>query len=157
MRICGRARLSTDYSETRIKLKFDPDHPAPNIPAWQLHSATDALGSRSVVGEGHQGWVLLDQRSDGHLDGSVISRTPHTNCLLTRSALTSARLTIDPLRCSTDRAGCSLLCHPPASMLRLRASLGGPAGDWSGRCCARQLTHEILRELQVVENARERV
>jgi putative SOS response-associated peptidase YedK len=35
--MCGRARLSTDYSETRIKLKFDPDYPAPNIPAsWNV-------------------------------------------------------------------------------------------------------------------------
>ena len=37
MRMCGRARLSTDYSETRIKLKFDPEYPAPNIPAsWNV-------------------------------------------------------------------------------------------------------------------------
>src|SRR6266576_2802176 len=35
--MCGRVRLSTDYSETRIKLKFDPDYPAPNIPAsWNV-------------------------------------------------------------------------------------------------------------------------
>ena len=35
--MCGRARLSTDYSETKIKLKFDPDSPAPNIPAsWNV-------------------------------------------------------------------------------------------------------------------------
>jgi SOS response associated peptidase (SRAP) len=35
--MCGRARLSTDYSEIRIKLKFDPDYPAPNIPAsWNV-------------------------------------------------------------------------------------------------------------------------
>jgi putative SOS response-associated peptidase YedK len=37
MCMCGRTRLSTDYSETRIKLKFDPDCPAPNIPAsWNV-------------------------------------------------------------------------------------------------------------------------
>jgi hypothetical protein len=37
MGMCGRTRLSTDYSETRIKLKFDPDYPAPNIPAsWNV-------------------------------------------------------------------------------------------------------------------------
>src|SRR5262249_21004836 len=35
--MCGRARLSTDYSETRNKLKFDPAYPAPNIPAsWNV-------------------------------------------------------------------------------------------------------------------------
>src|SRR5262245_61089174 len=35
--MCGRARLSTDYSETRIKLRFDPEYPAPNIPAsWNV-------------------------------------------------------------------------------------------------------------------------
>jgi putative SOS response-associated peptidase YedK len=33
--MCGRTRLSTDYSETRIKLKFD--YPAPNVPAsWNV-------------------------------------------------------------------------------------------------------------------------
>jgi hypothetical protein len=37
MGMCGRTRLSTDYSETRIKLKFDPDYPAPNVPAsWNV-------------------------------------------------------------------------------------------------------------------------
>src|SRR5262245_20898882 len=35
--MCGRVRLSTDYSETKIKLKFDPGYPAPNIPAsWNV-------------------------------------------------------------------------------------------------------------------------
>ena len=35
--MCRHARLSTDYSQTRIKLKFDPDYPAPNIPAsWNV-------------------------------------------------------------------------------------------------------------------------
>jgi putative SOS response-associated peptidase YedK len=35
--MCGRVRLSTDYSETKIKLKFDAAHPAPNIPAsWNV-------------------------------------------------------------------------------------------------------------------------
>src|SRR6478735_1932830 len=35
--MCGRTRLSTDYSETKIKLKFDPDYPAPNIPvSWNV-------------------------------------------------------------------------------------------------------------------------
>src|SRR5882672_6458937 len=29
--MCGRVRLLTDYSETKIKLKFDPGYPAPNI------------------------------------------------------------------------------------------------------------------------------
>ncbi|HEY2227781.1 MAG TPA: SOS response-associated peptidase [Xanthobacteraceae bacterium] len=35
--MCGRARLSTDYSEIKIKLKFDALSPAPNIPAsWNV-------------------------------------------------------------------------------------------------------------------------
>ena len=35
--MCGRVRLSTDYSETRIKLKFDPNYSVPNIPAsWNV-------------------------------------------------------------------------------------------------------------------------
>jgi putative SOS response-associated peptidase YedK len=35
--MCGRVRLSTDYSETRIQVKFDAAYPAPNIPAsWNI-------------------------------------------------------------------------------------------------------------------------
>jgi putative SOS response-associated peptidase YedK len=35
--MCGRVRLSTDYSATKIKVKFDPSYPAPNIPAsWNV-------------------------------------------------------------------------------------------------------------------------
>jgi putative SOS response-associated peptidase YedK len=42
--VCGRARLSTDYSETRIKLKFDGDYPAPNIPAsWNVRPTDPML------------------------------------------------------------------------------------------------------------------
>jgi hypothetical protein len=29
--MCGRVRLSSDYSEIKIRLKFDPDYPAPNF------------------------------------------------------------------------------------------------------------------------------
>jgi hypothetical protein len=28
--MCGRVRLITDFSEIRIRLKFDPESPAPN-------------------------------------------------------------------------------------------------------------------------------
>lgn len=35
--MCGRVRLSTDYSEIKIRVKFDPAYPAPNIPAsWNV-------------------------------------------------------------------------------------------------------------------------
>jgi putative SOS response-associated peptidase YedK len=35
--MCGRVRLSSDYSETKIALKFDAVYPAPNIPAsWNV-------------------------------------------------------------------------------------------------------------------------
>jgi putative SOS response-associated peptidase YedK len=35
--MCGRVRLSTDYSETKIQVKFDAAYPAPNIPAsWNV-------------------------------------------------------------------------------------------------------------------------
>jgi putative SOS response-associated peptidase YedK len=35
--MCGRVRLSTDYSETKIALNFDALSPAPNIPAsWNV-------------------------------------------------------------------------------------------------------------------------
>jgi putative SOS response-associated peptidase YedK len=77
--MCGRARLSTDYSETRIKLKFDSDYPAPNIPASWNVCPTDPmlvavrsqagkripqqmrLGPCPLVGEGHQGRLLFNQ------------------------------------------------------------------------------------------------
>jgi hypothetical protein len=33
--MCGRVRLSSDYSEIKIRLKFDLDAPAPNFePDW---------------------------------------------------------------------------------------------------------------------------
>jgi hypothetical protein len=33
--MCGRVRLSSDYSEIKIKLRFAPDAPAPNYaPDW---------------------------------------------------------------------------------------------------------------------------
>jgi hypothetical protein len=55
--MCGRARLSTDYSETRIKLKFDPDYPAPNIPASWNVCPTDPMlvAVRSQDGKRIQG------------------------------------------------------------------------------------------------------
>src|SRR5580658_8921848 len=31
--MCGRVRLSSDYSEIKIRLKFAPDSPAPNYEA----------------------------------------------------------------------------------------------------------------------------
>src|SRR5450756_2265854 len=35
--MCGRVRLSTDYSEIKIRLKFYANYPAPNIPAsWNV-------------------------------------------------------------------------------------------------------------------------
>src|SRR5699024_4896912 len=35
--MCGRVRLSTDYSETKIAVQFDPVAPAPNIPpSWNV-------------------------------------------------------------------------------------------------------------------------
>jgi hypothetical protein len=50
--MCGRARLSTDYSETRIKLKFDPDYPAPNIPAsWNVCPMAAAIRAAELLGK----------------------------------------------------------------------------------------------------------
>ena len=54
--ICGRVRLSSDYSEIKIRLKFAPDAPAPNFePDWNKPpTATDAgrhpLGRRQALG-----------------------------------------------------------------------------------------------------------
>jgi hypothetical protein len=67
--MCGHTRLSTDYSEIRIKLKFDPEYPYPGvmeraqpIQCWSPFAAKTAsvFGSRCakaclVVDEGPQG------------------------------------------------------------------------------------------------------
>ena len=35
--MCGRVRLASDYSEIKIRLKFDPTSPAPNFQAdWNM-------------------------------------------------------------------------------------------------------------------------
>ena len=35
--MCGRVRLATEFSDVRVRLKFDPAFPAPNIPAsWNV-------------------------------------------------------------------------------------------------------------------------
>jgi len=35
--MCGRAKLPTDYSEIKIKLRFDDRWPAPNLKAsWNI-------------------------------------------------------------------------------------------------------------------------
>ena len=35
--MCGRVRLATEFSDVRIRLKFDPAFPVPNIPAsWNV-------------------------------------------------------------------------------------------------------------------------
>jgi putative SOS response-associated peptidase YedK len=41
--MCGRARLSNDYSEARIKPKFDPEYPAPKIPSLWNVCPTDPM------------------------------------------------------------------------------------------------------------------
>jgi putative SOS response-associated peptidase YedK len=41
--MCGRVRLSSDYSETKIAVKFDAAYPAPNIrPSWNV-CPTDSM------------------------------------------------------------------------------------------------------------------
>ncbi len=51
--MCGRVRLSSDYSEIKIKLKFAPDAPAPNFaPDWNKPPTEPMLVAiRSVDGE----------------------------------------------------------------------------------------------------------
>jgi putative SOS response-associated peptidase YedK len=51
--MCGRVRLSTDYSEIKIRLKFDPDYPAPNFaPDWNKPPTEPMLVAiRSVDGQ----------------------------------------------------------------------------------------------------------
>jgi SOS response associated peptidase (SRAP) len=51
--MCGRVRLSSDYSEIKIRLKFAPDAPAPNFePDWNKPPTADMLVAiRSVDGK----------------------------------------------------------------------------------------------------------
>ena len=51
--MCGRVRLSSDYSEIKIKLKFDLDAPAPNFERdWNLQPTRPMLVAiRSVDGK----------------------------------------------------------------------------------------------------------
>lgn len=51
--MCGRVRLASDYSEIKIRLKFDPDSPAPNFAAdWNLPPTRPMLVAiRSVDGQ----------------------------------------------------------------------------------------------------------
>jgi putative SOS response-associated peptidase YedK len=51
--MCGRVRLSSDYSEIKIRLKFDPDYPAPNFaPDWNKPPTEPMLVAiRSVDGK----------------------------------------------------------------------------------------------------------
>jgi putative SOS response-associated peptidase YedK len=51
--MCGRVRLSSDYSEIKIKLKFDLDAPAPNFEAdWNKPPTAPMLVAiRSVDGK----------------------------------------------------------------------------------------------------------
>jgi putative SOS response-associated peptidase YedK len=51
--MCGRVRLSSDYSEIKIRLKFAPNAPAPNFePDWNKAPTEPMLVAiRSVDGE----------------------------------------------------------------------------------------------------------
>jgi hypothetical protein len=51
--MCGRVRLSSDYSEIKIRLKFAPDGPAPNFaPDWNKPPTEPMLVAiRSVDGK----------------------------------------------------------------------------------------------------------
>ena len=51
--ICGRVRLSSDYSEIKIRLKLAPDAPAPNFePDWNKPpTALMLVAIRSVDGK----------------------------------------------------------------------------------------------------------
>jgi hypothetical protein len=51
--MCGQVRLSSDYSEIKIRLKFDLEAPAPNFePDWDKPPTTPMLVAiRSVDGK----------------------------------------------------------------------------------------------------------
>jgi putative SOS response-associated peptidase YedK len=62
--MCGRVRLSSDYSEIKIRLKFDPAAPAPNFERdWNKPPTTPMLVAiRSIDGKRvpkMMGWGLL--------------------------------------------------------------------------------------------------
>jgi hypothetical protein len=45
--ICGRARLASDYSEIKIRLKFAPNAPAPNFETnWDLAPTEPMLAAK---------------------------------------------------------------------------------------------------------------
>jgi|SRR5271154_5669021 len=49
--MCGRVRLSSDYSEIKIKLNFDLDAPAPNFEADWPPTAPMLVAIRSIDGK----------------------------------------------------------------------------------------------------------
>ena len=91
--MCGRVRLSSDYSEIKIRLKFAPDAPGAELRARLEQAADradargDPLGRRqaraqddevefhSSLGEGRQAPVLDLQRARrGFRDQAFVSR-----------------------------------------------------------------------------------
>jgi putative SOS response-associated peptidase YedK len=70
--MCGRVRLTTDYSEIKIALQFDLDAPAPNYaPDWNKPptelmlvairsegAEDDALGFAASLGERREAFLL---------------------------------------------------------------------------------------------------
>src|ERR1700730_11566399 len=79
--MCGRAKLETDVSEIKIAFRIPSEYPTPNYaPSWNV-APTDnlpivrydpkagsrtldlnAMGSGSILGEGHQDRLLDHQR-----------------------------------------------------------------------------------------------
>ena len=100
--MCGRVRLSSDYSEIKIKLKFDLDAPAPNFEReWnsadptdagrhpfgrgQAHAQDDAVGPSSALGEGREDFLLDFQCESRGIHGEAglqgcVEKRPALSC-----------------------------------------------------------------------------
>src|SRR4051812_41062122 len=58
--MCGRAKLPIDYSETKIKLRFDDRWPAPNLkPSWNVAPTDPMLTAVLDKGSGTRRPVLM--------------------------------------------------------------------------------------------------
>jgi hypothetical protein len=63
--MCGRVRLPTDYSEIKIRLRFDATAPAPNVaPSWNTPPTGDMLVA-TYTADGKRISEVMLSRNDG--------------------------------------------------------------------------------------------
>jgi putative SOS response-associated peptidase YedK len=72
--MCGRAKLPTDYSEIKIKLRFDDRWPAPNLKqSWNIAPTDPMLTARAGQGERHAAPVSSTRVSAAGMPHSAIA------------------------------------------------------------------------------------